>query len=1231
MSLYLKELTVNSDPQLMATFEAERRTAVAHCSLFDHFANTALLATNPSGFVQLANLANGTFHTFLTHLGGVDVPMAAPLRFAALSPALYLAHRECHHIFFSLAHGGELLCGNVNTGTVSTIAAFSSRPSAIFADGEYAVCGTAGGEVHCWRAATLLYDGALLRTRPQGVANMSIERSLVASASMVGGTIGLGGGAGMAMGLLGGGGGDVSGVGANNNYCGGGDIHPATFVNDSGSILFRVKAHKAAISALKVYRDWLFVAAEDYSVTVHSMGFATSMDTSFPSSATSGAAAAGGLGAGSASAAPGAMLLRLPHQSSVVRAIVGLSPLHQRLCLASENGCLTVFQFNSNSSAQPLTPTNANNSISASVWDLLGSHYISFSSSADSGAGCRRPAAVTCATYRNGFVIVGTSDGRVIVLDGREDFFAAANNNNNKKNPNATSAKSNVKGQQQHNHNNGGAFFSASSNPVLEELVTFDVGGPFVAVVAAQILKGDVLVVATSTGDIWRWPMADVMASVAAERAKKEGNEEEEGKKVAGGATAGDGDDDEYPTAEHQDVHENDNEGRKPIEVEISAADHNENNENENDANGSPSAGSGYGNASSDSTDPSPNALPARLHRQQPHSSGNDPNAERGQQQPPSSSTSLPFAFDQDALGYKADGAAEYGEDEHEDEEEEGGSMALSHHRVALNNNNNKSILSHSTLAVSSILKRGGDRNRGEAASEAAHFGRGSSVSEKHFPSRVSIVDGHTGEVVSLDGGGGATDDAADVEVSVHHRKFVGKNNSNQTNKSRSSRPHSKAAAAAAANSGYDPSRYAAGGEDDDKHGDGEEGHYMYDDDDFNPADAALALYNNASERSTIHRKGTTPASALSLAGPRGTASCRIAPMVAAVAVGGGLKEGRRMDPRRVSYGLSVARALEAEAEAADEEGADRESRAGNSTNRNINEVGGRGGKAEGRGEGNGNKTNDAAFPLDLSRAEEEIEAFMRANPAAVNALRIKHGMNSAPSTSAASPSGAARGGGTFGRREKVFGAVPELAAPLNKHHQNDDLVDATFLKYARKVDERFEREKALPAPLISRHGCEDLLFGRSAASTYASLSRHQQQQQKRADNNGAVSTTASSMPLGDRTRAAANAANHLRSSSDSAGASAKEAASAASADPRTGDAQSAPTAANSWGYFVDGDVIIPPPATTIFFAHDAFSSAAAASPFGLPFSSSAAASPSSLFGSGPFEDYFIQSLPLAQ
>ena len=77
----------------------------------------------------------------------------------ALSPALYAAEHEVHHLVVGHAYSNQLLAANVDTGACTLVTEMESRPSAVFCDGDYIAAGDGCGTIELFRGTTLLQQG----------------------------------------------------------------------------------------------------------------------------------------------------------------------------------------------------------------------------------------------------------------------------------------------------------------------------------------------------------------------------------------------------------------------------------------------------------------------------------------------------------------------------------------------------------------------------------------------------------------------------------------------------------------------------------------------------------------------------------------------------------------------------------------------------------------------------------------------------------------------------------------------------------------------------------------------------------------------------------------------------------------------------------------------------------------------------------------------------------------
>lgn len=148
---------------LMQRFDEEssQLTAVHIHPLVPDF----VVCTTTSGFVQLMDLAAGSYRVFLTHHD--KVPLDAKLRCASLAPSLFRAaggalervRRSIHapqYFLYSLSFSNELLAASFDTGETTLIETFGGRPSALATDGSYVAVGDGRGRVKLYRGDTLL-------------------------------------------------------------------------------------------------------------------------------------------------------------------------------------------------------------------------------------------------------------------------------------------------------------------------------------------------------------------------------------------------------------------------------------------------------------------------------------------------------------------------------------------------------------------------------------------------------------------------------------------------------------------------------------------------------------------------------------------------------------------------------------------------------------------------------------------------------------------------------------------------------------------------------------------------------------------------------------------------------------------------------------------------------------------------------------------------------------------
>lgn len=141
--------------------------------------------TTKGGFVQLVNVSTGAFRVFLTHLG--NMPLESQLRCFSLAPSLY-ATKGAHSLLYSLAYSNELLLADMEQGTVSVLATFQSRPSVVYCDGDYIVCGEGSGQVTLWRSPSATDGDATIEWRrsvfTDTVVCITLQRAYVVCSSV---------------------------------------------------------------------------------------------------------------------------------------------------------------------------------------------------------------------------------------------------------------------------------------------------------------------------------------------------------------------------------------------------------------------------------------------------------------------------------------------------------------------------------------------------------------------------------------------------------------------------------------------------------------------------------------------------------------------------------------------------------------------------------------------------------------------------------------------------------------------------------------------------------------------------------------------------------------------------------------------------------------------------------------------------------------------------------------
>ncbi|RNF04343.1 putative suppressive immunomodulating factor [Trypanosoma rangeli] len=180
----LRELDTleKEDQPLLERFERCRHDVVRVSA--SSILHDCIAVTTKGGFVELINIDTGAFRLFLSHLG--DTPLESLLRCFSLVPALYAACGR-HHLLYSLAYSNELLLADMEQGTVEVLARFHSRPSVVFCDGDYMLCGEGCGQVALWRAPCDAAGAKLLWRQPvfaDTVLCISVQRDYVFCASV---------------------------------------------------------------------------------------------------------------------------------------------------------------------------------------------------------------------------------------------------------------------------------------------------------------------------------------------------------------------------------------------------------------------------------------------------------------------------------------------------------------------------------------------------------------------------------------------------------------------------------------------------------------------------------------------------------------------------------------------------------------------------------------------------------------------------------------------------------------------------------------------------------------------------------------------------------------------------------------------------------------------------------------------------------------------------------------
>ncbi|CCW68476.1 unnamed protein product [Phytomonas sp. Hart1] len=155
---FLKQLDSKSedDKILLDLFQNCRERVVNVASI--HYLPNHIVVTTKNGFIEFVDVSKGEFRLFLTHLEH-HIPLDASVRCISLVPRHFFIHpnpnvrdldRSETQLLYSLAFSNELLLANLETGMVNVLDRFDTRPSALFCDESYVVCGEGGGQVSVW-------------------------------------------------------------------------------------------------------------------------------------------------------------------------------------------------------------------------------------------------------------------------------------------------------------------------------------------------------------------------------------------------------------------------------------------------------------------------------------------------------------------------------------------------------------------------------------------------------------------------------------------------------------------------------------------------------------------------------------------------------------------------------------------------------------------------------------------------------------------------------------------------------------------------------------------------------------------------------------------------------------------------------------------------------------------------------------------------------------------------
>ncbi|CCW60253.1 unnamed protein product [Phytomonas sp. EM1] len=155
---FLKQLNAGreEDKPLLDLFQHCRERVVRVTST--HYLPNHIAVTTQNGFIEFIDVCNGEFRLFLTHLEH-HIPLESPVRCISLVPSYFSTHSASREsdlgncgpqLLYSLGFSNELLLANLETGVVSVLDRFNTRPSALFCDEDYIALGEGGGQVSVW-------------------------------------------------------------------------------------------------------------------------------------------------------------------------------------------------------------------------------------------------------------------------------------------------------------------------------------------------------------------------------------------------------------------------------------------------------------------------------------------------------------------------------------------------------------------------------------------------------------------------------------------------------------------------------------------------------------------------------------------------------------------------------------------------------------------------------------------------------------------------------------------------------------------------------------------------------------------------------------------------------------------------------------------------------------------------------------------------------------------------